>query len=338
MAFEDFESDGCEGSVLEAWLRGSSAALFPNSRSALSYVVDKISAGRVWYPAYTCGTSVVTNQPNFYPICEDSLTPDIDFLASNLSPGDVVVAIDYFGRSPDPTFISFVKSQPSIIWVQDCAQSVSPRVLWGTFQIFSPRKLFGVADGGVLTFSPEISTSDLPPFPQFTSLAPPGLMPRILRKIELRYAMDLGSYEEYVNSESVIAVQSAGISPLTYRQLRGINMASVVRSRVANHNVLSQALSDHSFFKNEISDWVPFGFAMKTESKESLIRRLFSRGVYPASHWSNLPSPKDAFEGLHVLAEAEITLPCDQRYSEEDMERLAKIVLEELSRESSSRL
>ena len=36
-----------------------------------------------------------------------------------------------------------------IFWIEDCAQALVPDVPWGDWQIFSPRKLFGVADGGV---------------------------------------------------------------------------------------------------------------------------------------------------------------------------------------------
>ena len=48
-------------------------------------------------------------------------------------------------------------------------------------------------------------------------------------------------------------------------------------------------------------------------------------GIPAHAHWEHLLAPAREFPAEHALAAGTLTLPCDQRYSAEDMQRLATV-------------
>ena len=108
----------------------------------------------VWLPAYICpefASYAPTNCLRYYPLDAD-LSPQVDVLAKNARANDVVVGVNFFGRAPNRSFIEYVASSRRILFVEDCAQAMETgQPPWGDWRLLSPRKLVGVADGGLLT-------------------------------------------------------------------------------------------------------------------------------------------------------------------------------------------
>ncbi len=68
-------------------------------------------------------------------------------------------------------------------------------------------------------------------------------------------------------------------------------------------------------------DAMALSFAQPGLLREHLLRER----IFPAIHWERLPSPAADFPAEHELAASVLTLPCDQRYSGEHMERVAAV-------------
>jgi hypothetical protein len=49
--------------------------------------------------------------------------------------------------------------------------------------------------------------------------------------------------------------------------------------------------------------------------------------IFCARHWADLPSPAADFPAEHELSRRLITLPCDHRYGEAEMARVADVFL-----------
>lgn len=73
-------------------------------------------------------------------------------------------------------------------------------------------------------------------------------------------------------------------------------------------------------------DVCPLGFPIRSFDREALRARMISNRVYPPVHW-HLPKEVDpeSFPDSARLAEEELTLPIDQRYSLGDMERILEV-------------
>src|SRR3989338_5642115 len=126
---------------------------FANARSALAMLISIIQPSKAWLPAYVCHAVVeaftINRVPVSYYAVGGLLEPDVDQLDVECQSGDVVLAINYFGRAPSNTFYDFVRKRSDLIFVEDCAQTIdSEQAAWGGFLLLSPRKVLGVADGG----------------------------------------------------------------------------------------------------------------------------------------------------------------------------------------------
>ena len=144
---------GAARSLRAHWKLPGPRRAFATARSAFSVLLEALPSGSVFVPAYLCpemSAVVPAARRHFYPIDEE-LSPDVTHLVGRVLPGDVVLAVDYFGRTPSADFLAFVESHPRVWFVEDCAQSFAgPGSAWGDWQLYSPRKLVGVPDGGLL--------------------------------------------------------------------------------------------------------------------------------------------------------------------------------------------
>jgi hypothetical protein len=68
------------------------------------------------------------------------------------------------------------------------------------------------------------------------------------------------------------------------------------------------------------------GFPVQARNAEVVSKALADQGIFAPRHWAALPSPRERFPASHALAQSLLTLPCDYRYNERDMSRLADAV------------
>src|SRR6266852_5720649 len=131
------------------------ALTYVNGRSALAALLASVSPSKLWLPAYICRSVVQAAEAtdttfDFFPVNE-MLQPDTAFLDSVARAGEIVLAVDYFGRSPEPEFLDFVERRRDLQFVEDaCHAFDTGTAQWGHWCLRSPRKLVGVPDGGFL--------------------------------------------------------------------------------------------------------------------------------------------------------------------------------------------
>src|SRR5581483_4064910 len=107
---------------------------------------------------------------------DERLDPDPDALDRQLEPGDAVVVIDYFGRLPPVALRALAARRRDVQWIEDRAQRLDPADGWGDFLIYSPRKLVGVPDGGVVVARGPLPALPAPRARPATLQAPSGLL------------------------------------------------------------------------------------------------------------------------------------------------------------------
>ena len=143
-------------SLLARWTAdGRATYLFHNGRSCLRYVVADLRPRRLWLPAYLCPEIEVavrgTADEVLYSPLVGELHPDTEFLVGELEAGDAVVGINYWGRPAAPSLSGAVGDLPGVTWIEDCAHTLDTGgAHFGDVRIYSPRKVVGVPDGGLL--------------------------------------------------------------------------------------------------------------------------------------------------------------------------------------------
>lgn len=317
-------------SVRARWQLPGPQAAFATARSAFKGLLDALTSGSVFVPAYLCPemTAVVpAARRRFYPV-DARLSPQVPFLAARVKPGDLVLAVDYFGRPPGAEFLDYVARQPDVHFVEDCAQALATgRAAWGDWQLYSPRKLVGVPDGGLL-----VARSARAAATRLADSVPGDCATAVdrARAQWMRYE-DEGEehndlwYPIHSAKEEAFGVARTRISRLTWELLERLDMEAIATARRSNHAVLAGLLADVALVGGPAEGWVPMGFPVRVpaQRRDAIRQRLFDARIFPAVHWEHLAAPAEEFAPEHVLAASELTLPCDQRYTAAQMERLA---------------
>ena len=317
-------------SILSAWGVGHDVGGFINARSALSALLKHLNISRVLLPAYSCMSLMDAcsgHHVKFYPLTK-SLDPDVTILSGVAKPGDAILAINYFGKAPSKQFLEFLRQHKDIIFIEDCAQSLSTGIPpWGDWRLFSPRKLVGVADGGFIVPEDENDKS------LAMDLIQEGSVNERWAAAQLRFEDKEGAFNSLWHSanqkhEAARTVKNEGMSNLSYDLLSKLDIASIVQRRKNNYKALYSVLSNWSLLKDGKPNYAPFGFPIRVPQavRDRLVTALIEDNIFPAIHWRDLPSPESDFKFEHQLSKEVVTLPCDQRYKSEDMDYIATSV------------
>jgi hypothetical protein len=310
--------------------QGPGAALrFRNARAALAHLLSWLAPPRVWLPAYICAEAAAAaardgREVRFYRVGGD-LTPDASGLESQLRPGDAVIGVDYFG-APAQGLPELAERLPDIPFIQDCAQGLWPAPEpWGRWLIYSPRKVVGVPDGGLL-----VSRAETPPPPRWAR--PPAgidhLAPALMRFEDAAGAHNDVWYDAYRQAEARMTADPLPMSRLSGVLLEALDLEAAARRRRANAAALMSALGEHGLWPAErLLAGAPLGVPVLAPDAGGAAQRMAQRRIYCARHWSELPSSADDFPDEQQLSRRLLTLPCDQRYDPGDMAEVAAAFL-----------
>ena len=319
--------DGGGTGILPFWQGTNRAACFLNARSALAALVATLKPGCVWLPAYLCDSladAVPAGQRRYYPVAP-ALSPAVAVLRQAVA-GDMVVGINYFGSLPAQDFLDFTRERPDLLFVEDCAHCLAPaEPAWGHWRLFSPRKLVGVADGGVLV----AMNAKLPlPGPAQAAKHPEHEWRAALLRfedsgMERRAEWHAASQQR----EAAAAITDEAMTRLSHDLLFRLAAEPRITRRSDNYGALSERLSDWFFAPAGKKTGAPFAAILRVDAarRDTILSGLHSAGIFAATHWRGMPSPKADFPEEHGLSQELISLPCDHRYALGDMHRLADI-------------
>lgn len=306
---------------------------FQNARSALSALIEILDFELIWIPSYIC-TSVwdavmvkTPSQVRFFPVNEN-LDPDADFLSSNVKSGDIVLAVNYFGRPPSSSFLQFAETSQAR-FIEDCAQTIDTGIEpWGDWRLFSPRKLMGVSDGGYIIAREKGTNTPKSQHKTHKSYTPWEAA------LKRRENPDDNSMWHAANQihESSMRTGSESISGFTHIQLQCLDALSIIKTRKENFGTLARNLGHIAFLQDLEPSYCPSGFpiTLQEEIRDQVRHRLILDGIFPAIHWTDLPSNPKQFSKAHQLSRKILTLPCDQRYDANDMNRISACVIKSM--------
>lgn len=308
-------------SFWDMWAAGAAhLSAFASARAALAALLADRGVRRVWLPAFVCtalAEGAAQVETRLYPIGRD-LRPDLAALAT-ATPGDAVVAVSYFGHAPGPDLRGLARRRPDLLWIDDRAQALAPEAgRWAEVTLYSPRKLVGVGDGGLLVSDQPLPAPKAPP-PVDTwaperarALDPDGLNPDAW-------------YRLFQGREAAVTAGSLAISTATVAALKAIDPEPIMRRRKANWRVLARRLGDLALINAPQPAFTPLSYPITVQDPAALVRALADQRIYCPRHWSDLPA--GAAGDAAWLSAHQVSLPLDQRYDEADMTRIADAVL-----------
>ena len=321
--FFALELPTASGNLLQHWLPADTVGTVRrhNARSALHARLSALGARRLWLPAYCCAALAEAAPADcsvrFYGQGKN-LQADVPQLDRELRSDDAVVLINYFGAPPAARVRRWLASRADVHWIEDRAHSLaSGRQAWGDDVLYSPRKLCGVADGGLL-FVRRHATN----LPMLPTLPAPGQThdAALLRLAAEQGQHGIDFYSSYQRQEQAMTVTDNDISALSWQQLQTLGWKHMVQRRRQNYQLLQQQLSQYSWL-GSARGFVPSHFVLAHPAADRLSSALHEHGIYAQRHWSPLAAPT-SFTIAHQLSRQLLSIPCDHRYDADDMTRI----------------
>jgi len=301
---------------------------FWNARAALAHLLAVLGTRRVWLPAYVCdevaGAAAQAGcQVEFYPVGGD-LVPDGQALARDLRGGDAVLGVDYFGAR-SPTLPELAPRFRDVTWIQDRAQALWPDPApWGDYILYSLRKVVGAPDGGVL-----VSRGGRVPPPRWSADSDTSrLEPSRLRAADPLGLDNATWFPAYRAAEAAMTADPLPISEVSRDVADALDTGAAVARRRRNAEILLARVGEAALFAPQrLLAGCPMGVPVLTADAAAVAARMAEARVFCARHWADLPSPAAGFPAEHDLARRLLTLPCDHRYDDDDMARVAETFL-----------
>ena len=279
------------------------------ARNCLEYILLANNYRKVFIPYYICDVVIdsikkINIDYEFYSLNED-LSPSGDIVIKD---DEAFLYVNYFGLK-DNIVSKFSRTIKNLII--DNSQAFFSKPLKYIDTIYSPRKFFGIPDGGYLSTRNYIK-DELMVDSSIDRIN--HLLIRIEKNAEIGYPV-------FKENEKILSGQSIKrMSKLTKRILNSIDYEEVKDIREKNFRYLHKHLG--SINKLEICiDNIqgPMVYPLYL-NKEGIREYLIKNKIYVAIYWPNVFDycKKESLE--FDLAKNIIPLPIDQRYSISDME------------------
>lgn len=287
-----------------------------SARNCLEIILILRKWRRLYIPFYTCEAIL---QPierqnvkyEFYSI-DERLDPSY---FPRLKKDEAFLYTNYFGLKQDT--IVFLKEHYGEQLIVDNAQAFYAPRLKGIDTFYSPRKYFGVPDGGYLYTDLDCGLS-------IDTGSSWKRMSHLFKRID-QSAND--GYLDFQQAElSLNYAPIERMSKLTDALLSSIDYNDIAAKRHNNFVYLKNSLDYLNAMRFEVDDSsIPMVYPLFT-NRLDLRDRLLSNNIYTATYWRNVHK-WCCKQYENRLAEQLIPLPIDQRYSESDLNLIISSIL-----------
>lgn len=314
------------------------AHYYANGRQSIQDLIRFNKLKRIWIPEYFCyeiiGSIKKTGiEVDFYydnpSIIENDAISSIPF-----QDGDVLFRMNYFGlrnKRDNSNIIVPVIEDHSHDLIGEWAESSN-----ADWCIASLRKSLPVADGGIL-WSPKKHKLPEAVFPTNESNALAALRYSAMRD-KTNYLQGFSiPKDRFLNlfnktEERFETLPLSGISSDSYAIVSKMDIKGWYEKKKNNWLYLSQISHPNvEVLQSEYSDFYPFSFVIKFNNKRNrdLVRtELINKNVYPTILW-NIPNTQSS--EIVEFGNRCLSIHCDARYNEDDIQILKKLIVESFS-------
>lgn len=296
---------------------------FQSARAAFLALLGAMKPHKVFMPHYICDSMIAPLEKSgveycFYSVdAEFNIIDDFDF--SDL---DWLLYVNYFGVCEKNIDRLLTKYNPRQL-ILDYSQAfyAFPRDCLAT--IYSPRKFFGVPDGGLLLTGLAICEAQTSDHDSFSRT-----MPGLKRLAETPEA----GYTDYQKAEgSLKQCEPLKMSQLTRRILHSVDFETARLRRNENFYFLHHRLKGLNKISLDFQNVNgPLCYPFVTDSPD-LRKHLIRERVFVATYWPETVTRVSNTSQELKFVNNLLPLPCDQRYDSYEMHRIVEICLDFLS-------
>jgi hypothetical protein len=295
-------------------------ALALNSgRNAFEYIILLRGYSKVHIPYFTCDVLLEPLKRNnieytFYHIDEEFLPVSLDISAT-----EAILYTNYFGINQNGVR-EVTKSFKHVII--DNSQAFFDLPLENTDTFYSPRKFFGIPDGGFAYTSKANRKNNL------ETDQSSDRMEHLIMRIENGAESGYLAFKE--NDKKLTDQTIKGMSNITLRLLKNIQFNKVLKTRLDNFKFLHNNLKHLNKLSDviDLSSYVgPMVYPLWIENAQEIKERLFQNKIYIANYWKSVLDIAPINSVEHGFVEECVFLPIDQRYGEFEMNIILKLVL-----------
>jgi len=285
-----------------------------SGRNCFEYILRARGYKRVYMPFYTCEVLYEPLRRTGVERIDYHINEQLEPIElPDLKEGEAFLYTNYYGLKQ--TCVEHLAQKYGNRLIVDNAQAFYAEPIAGIDTFYSPRKFFGVADGGYL-YTTALLQQELP---QAKSMSRMG---HLLTRIE--EGPESGYQEFRHNDDSLDILLIQKMSKITEAILASIDYESVRIQRRKNYEELTRQLDASNLNHLPLLEMaVPMVYPYLT-SDETLRTKLISNKIFVATYWPNI-SDDNSYEAY--LKQHLLPLPIDQRSEEEDMKRIIEIIL-----------
>jgi hypothetical protein len=294
------------------------ALLYQSARAAFRALVKEIKPNRLLVPKFICDSMISSLDAEnikyiFYDLEESFNVPDSIILNND----DLLLYVNYYGVC-QAQVDRLLERYPARQLVFDFSQAFfEPPKHQALATIYSPRKFFGLPDGGMLVTSakmtpPKIQDSD--------SLARMShLLKRLCEDPE-------AGYIDYIQAEiSLKNSTPKSMSNLTRRFLRSINYNKARIKRTENFLYIHSCIKKINKLVIDTSKLnAPLCYPLATNIK-NLRKHFINNRIYLPTYWKDA-SKRVNSEWNEKIIKGILPIPIDQRYNKKDLSRIISLV------------
>lgn len=300
----------------------SNAILVNTATNAFEYILRTLEhrPEKIWLPYYTC--EVMLNPLLLHNIPFDFYHINNSFEVASwpsMNKNDYIVVNNYFGLKDH--YIDILTNDQSKCkhLIIDNSQAWFAKEHEGINAFYSPRKYFGIPDGGI-AYSNTSHKLDLEKGYSF------DFSSHLLKRLDIGAS---GGYQDFHNNEEALAQKPLfRMSDLSKAIISSIDHKQVREIRRSNFEFIASFLNSYNLLQLPSIDTYecPMVYPFLTNDLE-LRHKLIGNSIFVASYWPNVTEWCEPNSLEYKFTRQLIPLPIDQRYTFDDMKRIINCIL-----------
>jgi len=325
-------------------------AYLSNGRTAIKYIlsniINKKQLSKCWLPSYLCETII---QPfrelnlnyEFYNL-KENLQLDVNYLSRRIEKNDLVFTMNYFNLLHNNKVVEFLRKlkDNDVIIIDDLTHSFLNNHIFSSkisdYSIISLRKWFAIPDGGIAISNSDLFDKNLIVKESFYDFVRLRLKYAILKSYYLNKIINKKDSFRKIHNEAEelanLTIRFNAMSNISKTILNAVDFNNIISRRRMNFECLLSSfenLDEIEILSNNLKEGIcPIGFPIIATKRDALREYLINSNIYCPIHWLFPEEIPKKFDYSYSLSKKIITIPCDQRYSKEDMEIIARKVKE----------
>ena len=284
-------------------------------RAAIYAALIQFHPKRVVLPYFICPTVKALVKKMNIPYVEYSITEDFSPVKLQFNKDDCIILVNYFGLINREKIALELAGETHIILDNTQAFYAKPIFHPNILNVYSCRKFFGVSDGGYL-IGEHIEPIDFQPATSWKD------------SVFLAKSLELGTNAAYAlkkECEERMGTVYTQMSLLTKSIMDGIDYSDIAEKRRANFEVLNRLLGNTNALEWGLENNTPYSYPFMI--KKNIRNYLLENKVYVPIIWKENIDMKKSTTVESDFSKWIYHLPIDQRYDQNDMKYLSKIIL-----------